>query len=144
MALILLIDRLTGGGRSTLILAGVAVSSLMSAGVNLLITLRPEMERALRIAWLPQSLPAVRVRVSALTAHGRYARNRRGWTAGGQADWAAVERAMELADVAHLANRMADTLSGGERARAYLAMALAQESDYLLLDEPASELDLPH
>ena len=51
---------------------------------------------------------------------------------------------MELTDIAPLANRIVETLSGGEMARAYLAMVIAQESDYLLLDEPASDMDIPH
>ena len=51
---------------------------------------------------------------------------------------------MKPADVIRLADRMVDTLSGGERARAYLAMVIAQETNYLLLDEPASDMDVPH
>lgn len=61
-----------------------------------------------------------------------------------RADAAAVERAMHRADVAHLAERAADTLSGGEAARVHLARALAAETPYLIADEPAAALDLRH
>lgn len=61
-----------------------------------------------------------------------------------EVDSAAVERAMEQADIAHLAERTADTLSGGEVARVHLARALAAESPYLIADEPAAALDLRH
>ena len=51
---------------------------------------------------------------------------------------------MAHADVAHLADRGADSLSGGEAARVHLARALAAETPYLIADEPAAALDLRH
>ena len=100
-------------------------------------------ERARKIAYLPQSLQPVQMKVSSLAAHGRYSRTSfsRPTDSG---DKAAVQHAMELTDIASLADRSVETLSGGEMARAYLAMVIAQESDYLLLDEPASDMDIPH
>ncbi len=53
-------------------------------------------------------------------------------------------RAMELADVAHLESRLSGELSGGELRRVHLARVLAQNSRILLLDEPASDLDIHH
>src|SRR5438552_2327634 len=60
------------------------------------------------------------------------------------ADRAAVARAMRELDLDSLGTRPIDALSGGERQRALLAMALAQESDVLLLDEPTAHLDPAH
>lgn len=59
-------------------------------------------------------------------------------------DDAAVARALELTDLAALADRTVSTLSGGERARTALARVLAQAADVLLLDEPTAALDLRH
>ena len=62
----------------------------------------------------------------------------------GPEDAAAVARALDRADVAHLARRPAGALSGGERARALLARALAVEAPILLADEPTAALDPFH
>jgi iron complex transport system ATP-binding protein len=59
-------------------------------------------------------------------------------------DWARAREAMAATSVQHLADRPMEELSGGERRRAILAQALAQEAPLLLLDEPTTHLDLRH
>lgn len=59
-------------------------------------------------------------------------------------DLAIVERALDLAHVAHIADRPITEISGGERQRAFIAMCLAQEPQVFLLDEPISHLDIGH
>lgn len=62
----------------------------------------------------------------------------------GPEDRRAVSAAMERADVTHLRSRPLATLSGGERRRAHLARAIAQETPLLVLDEPTTALDVGH
>ncbi len=59
-------------------------------------------------------------------------------------DHAIAQKAMEEADIAHLADRPVSAISGGERQRAFFAMCLAQGPRLLLLDEPVNHLDLGH
>jgi len=66
------------------------------------------------------------------------------WAALTEVDVAAVGEAMELTEVAALADRTMTSLSGGERQRASIAAALAQGGSILLLDEPTSFLDYRH
>jgi len=62
----------------------------------------------------------------------------------GKKDYEAVEEALEIMGITDLANRCVDELSGGQRQRVWIAMALAQQTHILLLDEPTTFLDITY
>jgi len=104
----------------------------------------PTRELARRLGLLPQSpLAPEGVTAGDLVARGR-APHQRWWQQWSADDERAVAEAMALTDTAALADRPVDELSGGQRQRVWLAMALAQDTELLLLDEPTTYLDLAH
>ncbi|WP_129837641.1 ABC transporter ATP-binding protein [Streptomyces sp. RFCAC02] len=99
---------------------------------------------ARQIGFLPQTLAAPEnTRVRQLVARGRYPHQSliATWS---PEDERAVAEAMAAAGVGDLAERDLASLSGGQRQRVWIAMVLAQETPYLLLDEPTTFLDLAH
>lgn len=97
-------------------------------------------QRATAIACLPQELPKPRVTVRELVGFGRTPYTPLTGTFR-PVDTAAVEKAMADTGIAHLADAMVDTLSGGERKKAFFAMVLAQDTPVVVLDEPTAHLD---
>jgi iron complex transport system ATP-binding protein len=98
---------------------------------------------ARQVAVVPQALTVTfGLTVEELCLMGRFPHTRGLFES--EADLEAARAAMRLAGVADLARHPLDALAGGERQRALLARALAQESTVLLLDEPTSHLDLRH
>ncbi|WP_369209033.1 ABC transporter ATP-binding protein [Streptomyces sp. PU-14G] len=104
----------------------------------------PTRKIAQSVGLLPQSPVAPEsITVSDLVARGRQP-HQRWWQQWSEQDERAVADAMERTDVTGLGDRPVDELSGGQRQRVWLAMALAQETDLLLLDEPTTYLDIAH
>ncbi|EME97249.1 ABC transporter ATP-binding protein [Streptomyces mobaraensis NBRC 13819 = DSM 40847] len=104
----------------------------------------PAKKVARTLGLLPQSSVAPDgITVADLVARGRYPHQGllRQWS---PEDELIVQESMEATRVAELADRHVDELSGGQRQRVWIAMALAQRTPLLLLDEPTTYLDIQH
>lgn len=126
-----------GCGKSTLLKAA---AGLLAASAGAVLAPEP---RARHIAYLPQFRPLPDMTAGQLVLHGRFP-----WLDWprryGPADRAAAAGAMERLGIDEFAERPLGELSGGTRQRCYLAMALAQGAEVLLLDEPTAFLDAAH
>lgn len=100
-------------------------------------------EFARHVALLPQSRSTPEITAGALVLHGRfpYLGYPRRYSA---RDRLIARRAMELTGVLELEHAPVSRLSGGQRQKVYLAMAVAQDTPILLLDEPTTFLDIAH
>jgi iron complex transport system ATP-binding protein len=134
-------------GKSTLLRAMARLLPPRSGAVLLdgkSIAERPTREVAKILGLLPQTPVAPEgIAVADLVARGRYPHRSflKPWTT---EDERAVTEALRMTDVLDLADRSVDELSGGQRQRVWIAMALAQDTDVLLLDEPTTFLDVTH
>lgn len=105
---------------------------------------QPTRQVATKLGLLPQAPVAPEgITVADLVARGRHPHQRflRQFS---PADEAAVSQALTLTGTLELADRSVDELSGGQRQRVWIALALAQGTPLLLLDEPTTFLDLAH
>jgi len=136
-----------GAGKSTLLRALAGLIRPTAGSVRLdgrAVGAISRRELAGRIAVVPQSFDTLfPFTVREVVSLGRSARLAL-FARPTAADAHAVERALDELALGALADRRLDSLSGGERQRAVLAMALAQQSDVLLLDEPTVHLDPGH
>ena len=137
-----------GSGKSTLLRCAAGLLPVWQGQV--LVAGRPvceyEKDRrklARQLAYLPQSRPVPNITVQRMVLHGRfpylsyprrYARD----------DYAACQQAMEACGIAQSAGEQVTALSGGQRQKVYLAMAMAQQTPAILLDEPTTYLDIRH
>lgn len=133
-----------GTGKSTLLSV---VSKLLNQDSGNVFILDKEIadisgkDFAKRLSILKQSnFTHIRLKVKELVDFGRFPHNRgRKMT---EEDQRIVQQSMDFMELGNLADRYLDELSGGQRQRAYLAMVLAQDTEYILLDEPLNNLDM--
>jgi iron complex transport system ATP-binding protein len=104
----------------------------------------PRRALARQVAVVPQETqPAFDYTVTEMALMGRHSHLGR-FELEGPDDLTAVEQALATTGVAHLADRLFSTLSGGEKQRVVIASALAQAGSILLLDEPTASLDVAY
>ncbi len=132
-----------GAGKSTLLniisrLLNASGGSVFIDGKNLCEWNTRELAKKLTI--LGQSpYSAARITVGELVAFGRFPHS------GGnlsEEDKNKISEALALTEMEHLRGRFIDELSGGQRQMAYIAMAIAQDTKYILFDEPLNNLDM--
>lgn len=136
-----------GSGKTTLmrLLSGL----IRPAGGGVMIEGRPitaysRRELARRVAFVPQRMPAdFPFRVRDVVMFGRTP-HMGALGLAGREDREMAGRAMGFTEVAHLADRRLNQLSGGECQRVFIARAVCQDADIIILDEPTASLDIAH
>lgn len=134
-----------GAGKSTLLtilgrLLEPSGGRVEIGGLDVATASRRDLARTVAILRQENHLTA-RLRVEELVTFGRFPHS------GGRVtpeDREHVERALEFLDLVPFRRRFLDQLSGGQRQRAFVAMTIAQDTEYLLLDEPLNNLDMAH
>lgn len=136
-----------GSGKSTLLktfcrLLAPNEGSITLNGTSLKVINSKEIAKT--IGLLPQNLIAPEgIKVAELVSRGRYP-HRKFMAPLSAKDYKAIEDAMCAMKITDLADRSVDELSGGQRQRVFIALALAQETDILFLDEPTTYLDIAY
>ena len=133
-----------GSGKSTLLKAITGTCAVQ--GGEILLEEKPiglwkQMDVAKKMSYLPQNRSLPSISVKKMVLHGRfpylgYPRVYR------DLDYKKADEAMEALGILHLAEKKVGRLSGGERQKVYLAMALAGETEIIVLDEPTAYLDI--
>ncbi|SOC06613.1 ABC transporter ATP-binding protein [Stappia indica] len=134
-----------GAGKSTLLgliarLLAADRGTVTVDGLDVATTAGEVLSRRLSVLKQDNSI-AARLTVRDLVAFGRYPHSRGRL---GDVDHAMIGRALSYLGLEPIADRFLDELSGGQRQRAYVAMVLAQDTDYMLFDEPLASLDIRH
>lgn len=83
----------------------------------------------------------LRLTVRDLVSFGRFPYSQGNLT---KEDWKFVDEAIKYMELEEMGDKFLDQLSGGQRQRAYIAMVIAQDTEYILLDEPLNNLDMKH
>ena len=134
-----------GAGKSTILtmigrLLGIDEGTIEVGGLNVATTKSAELARTLSILRQENHFIS-RLTVRQLVGFGRFPHSKGRLSA---EDEAIIDRYIGFLDLEELEGRYLDQLSGGQRQRAYVAMVLAQETEYVLLDEPLNNLDMVH
>ncbi|MGP4062760.1 ABC transporter ATP-binding protein [Halobacillus sp. H74] len=136
-----------GCGKSTILKALARIHSVQTGSVYLdgkAIKKESTKEIAKKMGVLPQTPKAPSgLTVSELVSYGRFP-HQKGFGKLNDHDCDTIQWAMEITGIEEFADRSIDSLSGGQRQRVWIAMALAQETELLILDEPTTYLDLAH
>ncbi|MBD8006460.1 iron ABC transporter ATP-binding protein [Bacillus norwichensis] len=134
-----------GAGKSTLLSM---VSRLLDADTGEVLLDETNMnkmksnELSKRVSILKQSnYVNVKLTIRELVSFGRYPYSKGRLT---KDDKLMVEQALEYMELIDIQDSYLDELSGGQRQRAFIAMVIAQDTDYILLDEPLNNLDMKH
>ncbi|GAA4702482.1 ATP-binding cassette domain-containing protein [Brevibacillus fulvus] len=134
-----------GAGKSTLLSM---ISRLISKDSGQIvidghdITQTKSNDLAKKISILKQSNDiSVRLTIRELVSFGRFPYSQGRLT---KEDWKYVDEAIAYMRLEDIQDKYLDQLSGGQRQRAYIAMVLAQDTEYILLDEPLNNLDMKH
>lgn len=134
-----------GAGKSTVLSIISRLLSADSGEVYLngeLLNSKKSSEIAKQLAILKQSNNInLRLTIEDLVAFGRFPYSKGNLT---ETDRTFIDNAIAYMDLDDIRHQYIDNLSGGQRQRAYIAMTLAQDTDYILLDEPLNNLDMKH
>lgn len=134
-----------GAGKSTLLSM---VSRLINADTGEVLVDKKDSKQmksndfSKRVAILKQSnFMNVRLTIRELVSFGRYPHSKGRLNA---EDLRIVNQALDYMELSKMQHKYLDELSGGQRQRAFIAMVIAQDTDYILLDEPLNNLDMKH